>query len=762
MSARRLGVKSRESLVPNFDGRKTEIGKETKFTPQKRPATSITRIRRDKKEQPNEQLPAASARQIEVRSKNAVGFKNGGIKTPQDLTVFRDTVVSKLKPVQAKSIMDELNERLKDIPLRKYESCEPSEKFDIILQLLDAYKFAWNEASTQMRDISREHGRVFAKLKEFFITLIDKYPALIMQYEDQVQHLVEENKKKDQEIALLKQEMNEQIERVQATKKYIVDIQNECKRLKERKVHYKDAVNNASIQVEQSSNIITELRLQLQKAKEENDRLKVPIDEELLLKSSSVYGKKAETEDIGTDPISTIDDSLFTPVKDNSYSSHKMKRMSTLKRVDSVNRIVNLHLPTTADDKYVPLRHTVFSFIDAKHREPVPMNSTSGPDPEYKKFYWVFPKICSIFINSLSFEDTTNPYNSFSEIVQGYIGKLYKTAFLSQKMVASLVETAHFIGEQSTCVALFNKFTDAEYDFPTFRFCSAMIEFSIIYTSPDIADLVANEFITPEEANITLSPEDALNVHQAIFPFWEPCHELSDASEPIDFWVFLDILIQEFLKARKHVLAFIKHGLLISGCTDLDHITYKNFIQFVCVAFPEISHTSLKAEWKELVIQYKALGKPEGDTIDQDCIIFYCVSKDSTIMTMMRTNTIRSFSQMYFDWNTSMLEVLDFMVKRLTLYIPAIKIHLSKHQEELEEAQNDIRNSLFMGDLSSAIGFYRRLMHIIDGDAVNDFTTVSVSNQTPSDEVTQLLKHMMTREYIVGIHDGSKPPQISN
>ena len=67
-----------------------------------------------------------------------------------------------------------------------------------------------------------------------------------------------------------------------------------------------------------------------------------------------------------------------------------------------------------------------------------------------------------------------------------------------------------------------------------------------------------------------------------------------------------------------------------------------------------------------------------------------------------------------------------------------------------------------MGDLSSAIGFYRRLMHIIDGDAVNDFTTVSVTNQTPSDEVTQLLKHMMTREYIVGIHDGSKPPQISN
>ena len=762
MSARRPGVKSRESFTPTADIRKVETLKETKLSPQKRPQTSITRVRREQKENPNDKLPAASARQIDVRSKNVVGFKNGGIKTPQDLTIFRQTIVSKTKQVQAKSIMDELNERLKIIPIRKYESCEPSKKYEIILQLLDAYKFAWNEASTQMRDISREHGRVFAKLKEFFMTLIDKYPALIQEFEQQVETLVEENKKKDQEIGLLKDEIKQEVERVEATKKYILDLQNEIERLKGRKVHYKEAVNNASLQVEQSSNVITDLRLQLQKMKEENERLKVPIDEDLLLKSSSLLGRSVETCDIGTDPIAT--DITFTVPRSESanFSPNKLRRKNTLKRVESVDRMINFDIPIVPDDKNVPLRHTVFSFIDTEPKDAVPMNSSSGPDPEYKKFYWVFPKVCSIFINSLSFEDTKHPYTSFAQIVQGYINKLYKTAFLSQKMVISLVETANFMSEQSSCIALFNKFSSGEYDFPTFRFCSAMIEFSIIYTHPDIADLVANEFITPEESVITISPDDAVNVHQAIFPFWQPCNELTDTDEPIDFWVFLDILIQEFLKARKHVLAFIKHGLLISGSTDIQHITYKNFTQFVSIAFPEVQHNNLKTEWKELVVQYKALGKPEGDTIDQECMKYYCTSKDSTIMTMMRTNTVRNFAQIYFDWNTSMLEVLDFMVKRLTLYLPAIKKHVTKHQIELEEAQSDIRNSLFMGDLSSAIGFYRRLLHILDSDAVNDFTTVSVTNTTPSSEITQLLKHMMTREYVVGISDGTTPPQITS
>ena len=777
MSTKKITVKEKDKVSPS-DNIETPHSES-----RKRPSTSISRFKTKKTEFSASSLtsrrsdePAPSRRaessfnssrqpfktpKIEIKSRNYVGFKSAsGIKSTVDVDNFKKVMVSKNYGEQARSVLQNLDDEISKIPVNKYASLEPEGKYEILEKLTDAYNYAWNDACMQLRDISEEHAKVFAKLKIFYMSLVDKYPDLIRDYGLKLSNIADESNRKTQQINLMQQEMNAQEQKIEIAKKYIIDIQNEANRIKGRKNYYKELVNSSSIQIEHCGNTITDLRLQLQKAKEEMEKFKsVPASG--YLSNSQEEFKVSEKVDVGTDVIKEIEQKLnnqYIPMMSSQPNfnfldeSFKKPKRQRLFKVESVDRIIDLTPINDSDDRYIPLRHTLFSFIDSTIREPNPIH-VKGVDGEYQRFYWIFPKVCSILINSMSFEDTANPYNSFADVLNQYLNKLYKTSLLTQQKEASLIQTAHFMGNQNTCIALFNKFIDGDYDFPTYRFCASIIEFSIIYSTPDISDIVANEFITPEEAVINILPSDALKVHHAVFPFWQPCEELKTSS-PIDYWTFLDILNQDFIKARTHVLAFIKHGLLLSGCTDLLHITYKNFTQFVAVAFPDKERNSLKQEWKELVIQYKALGKPEGDTIDVDCIIYYCLSTDKFIMTMMKTNTLKLFTQAYFDWNTSMLNVLYFIVTRLTLYIPSLISLIPSHRDEISEAANEIRNSLFMADLSSAIGFYRKLLHTIDADAVNDFTTVAVSNHTPADEVTALLEHMTAREKIVGITDG--------
>ncbi|EAX98836.1 hypothetical protein TVAG_409740 [Trichomonas vaginalis G3] len=401
------------------------------------------------------------------------------------------------------------------------------------------------------------------------------------------------------------------------------------------------------------------------------------------------------------------------------------------------------------DDRNAPLRHTIFSFIDyVKEQEFVERSYDEG---EFKKYYWVFPKICSIFINGISFEDPQKPFTKFDQVLTAYLSNMYKTQFLIDRMTKTMIRTAHFMEESNYLFVVFNKFITYQYDFPLFRFFSAIIEYSIIYSQPDIADLVSNEQITPEGSVITITTDDAVSVHHALFPFWQPCQEFFTETKTIDYWKFLDILIEEYIKVRLHVLAFIKHGLLLSGCQDFKHITYQNFQNFVSITFPEECNGNPKAEWKELLIRYKALENQDSETIDSECIISYSVSKDTMIISMMRTNTHRNFSAIYYDWNISMLKVLNFIVKRLTVYVPALKKLLPQHVEMLNTAGADIRSALFMGDLSSAVAYYRKMLHDVDSIFVYDFTNLNVTNNSSDKDIDDLIQHLKLHEVVVGI-----------
>ncbi|EAY23109.1 hypothetical protein TVAG_183450 [Trichomonas vaginalis G3] len=498
--------------------------------------------------------------------------------------------------------------------------------------------------------------------------------------------------------------------------------------------------------VEQAKSYITEMRLQNQMLKEENERLKnTKINLDMPTSSNAVA-----FNDVG---VGTSDNYIAPTNSNNQLPNVPLKRRDSKKltRVDSVDRALSLLTEELVDERYVPLRHTVFSFIIDSDQDIQSEFVKQTDNTEFKTFNWLFPKICTIFITVLNNEDPSSPFRSFDHVISSYISKIYQTSFLTQKMTTILVQSAHIIDSKNYIFKMFNKFLENEYDFTCFRFFHTMLEFSIAYAKPDVSTIVANESLNESDSMITILPSDAISVHQAVFPFWEPCEEFTSTDYPIDYWEFLDILVQDFIKARKHIGAFIKNGLLLSGNQDIAHVTLKNFLTLNLIAFPDVNTGKVKDEWHQLLTRYEALGHKEPDSIDNSSIIYYCVSKDSLIIKMMRTNTIEQFSQMFFDMNAPMLEALNFIIKRLTIYIPALKNSLPNQADILNDAASNIRNSLYLADISGTLGFYRKMLHQIDSEQVNDFSSLIVSNQSADEDIKRILKHLEERETVVGV-----------
>lgn len=687
-----------------------------------------------------------TGRPIETKSVNTVGFKSGGIKTEQDLTHFRRIFESQTNEVQAKSVFMEFQEKISHVPIESYAELGPAEQYEMIKKLIDIYNFSWNECCFQLHKISNEHSKLLTKLKSFYNLLLDLYPELILSYHKQFESLTQQNKDKDREIQQLKQELNFQIDRNNGTKKYIIDCQNEIMRLKSAKKYYKNELNNEVSVVEQAKSYITEMRLQIQMLKEENERLKnSKISIDMPTASNAIPHK-----DIG---VSTTD-FLITP--QNSVNTLpdvplKQRPHSKIAKINSVDRLLsNLNI-NTVEQKYIPLRHTVFSFIVNSNSDVQSELVKQQDNTEFKTFNWLFPKICTIFVTVMNNEDPSSPFHSFDQVIMSYISKIYHTSFLTQKMTSCLVQSAHIIDSKNYIFKMFNKFLENNYDFTCYRFFSTMLEFSISYAKPDISTIVANETISEEDAVITILPDDAIKVHKAVFPFWQTCPQFTSTQYPIDYWEFLDILIEDFMDARQHMTAFVKNGLLLAGCQDLSHITLKNFVTFNAISFPDADQTKVKEEWRHLITRYEALGNINSDTVDLPSIVYYCVSKDSLILLMMKTSTPETFSQTYYDMNLPMLEALQFVIKRLTVFIPSLINCLPDQAAALREHAHQMRESLFLADIAGALGFYRQLLHVLDEAAVQDFSTLAISNACPEEQIKKILDHIETRERVVGV-----------
>lgn len=708
----------------------------------------------------NKDRNIASSRSLEPTSIYTVGLKKGK-NTLQDsqynLKHFRNIVESKTSRDKIISVYETLKELLKNIPLDTYSKSTPTQKLMLIKECTEAYNFAWNEATLQLKGISEDYALFFIKTRNFYLSLVDKYPELMNEFQAEVDRLIQICEEKDQIINITGNEIEQLHNKLSSINQYIATIQSELVGVRAEKEEYKKKNNNLLLEIENLKMDVTELKCQLVKSKDESGKVK--REEKIKLEESLSFCSEVDHVDTGVDSVVMSFTRNIHPGEGNGGSmtfinqnnSGKTSKSNLHKDISDTEYGFVYNDETELDLKFAPLRHTIFKF--AIKLPPAEEHIKLGVDGEFKRFFWLFPKVCSILVNGLANENPKQPFTSFDKLCYSFFSEQYKTEFLTQQIFASVVATAHLLEQSNTGIKLFNKFIRCEYDFAQYRFTSSVTEFSLCYSCPNISELIVKEFLSPEDVVCTISRENAKLVHEAVFPFYKLPEEFEN-QQNIDFWVFQDYLILTFDKARRHLWAIAKNALLLSDCTDVNNITLTNFTQAMCITLPEVPHTDIESLWETLVVREKAINNHHSGCLSFDSIVFLFTSKDAFIHRIMKIKTHPNFEKIFFNWNVSTLEILSFIVKRITNHIPLLTEYIPVDENILREINEKIRVSLFLADLSGAACHYRKLLYIIDEFFVNDFSNIHITNQSTMEQVQALTDHLIQRERVVGIVDG--------
>lgn len=676
-----------------------------------------------------------------------VGFRPSDFRSIQDLSHLRHYVEAHSSSEQAVSVLESLDTMLKSIPIAGYENFEPDEKSSTINKLIEAYNFAWNEGTLQLKQINEEHAEIFVKIKNFYMFLLNEYPLLLTDYQKQVAELKNQCKEKDHEISILKKEIISINKINDEAREFIAGLRDEIIRLKNRKIFFKQELNDMTLQNDKLQEELTELRCKMAREIEIKNDIMALGDSGYLKNSPSFeLQKEAEKEfvdaGINTDPFNFESESLS-----NSFIQSNKNHKSQIFTI-SAEAIEN----TAKAEPHSALRHVIYSFMINEEKN-IDLKGKIDNNAEMKKFYWMFPKIISIMISGIQFEDSSHPFNSFEDLLICFLTHHYQTNYLIQQIFSSLIMSAQLLDGVSPVIHLFNKFAKCEYDFFVFRFFHTVLEFSICYATPDISSLAANDAITPEDTIITISKEKARFVFHACFPFKDPPNALNDGlnSKEISYWSFIELLIEEFMSSRSHFWSVLKNALLLSDCSDNTNISFSQFASFMGIIFPGIKQNVIKTQWKALLIREAASNSSRTNVLEFSSLTFLCASKDETINNVMNIVTAKDFSHLYYDMSSPMLDILAFIVNRLTYYIPTISVQVPEIQSEFEFQSFKIRDALFKCNISSAVSHYRYLLHKLDYLTVRNLTLITINKSLQSKDAEELIEHMKLREKVTGI-----------
>ena len=215
---------------------------------------------------------------IDGLSSSYVGFRPSDFRSVQDLSHLRHFIESHSSSEQAASILESLDTMLKSIPIDKYEKFEPDEKLGTIKKLIDAYNFAWNEGSLQLKQISEDHAEIFVKIKNFYMFLLDQYPQLLTDYQKQIASLKKQCEIKDHEINILKEEIVSINQKDNEVREFIAGLREEILRLKDRKTYFKQELNDITLKNDKLLEELTELRCKMAKEIEAQNEI-IPLEE---------------------------------------------------------------------------------------------------------------------------------------------------------------------------------------------------------------------------------------------------------------------------------------------------------------------------------------------------------------------------------------------------------------------------------------------------------------------------------------------------
>jgi hypothetical protein len=682
-----------------------------------------------------------------------VGFKPAEIRSRADLIHNRN--ISSARPLseRAARLRETLEQMVSAIPMADYPKLDPPSKLAILNRLIAAHDFAWNEVTLQTREVSEESALIYSRLKTFYSSLFEQYPSLLKSFHEEITNLKAIISQKDQHIANLDTQIKMRDLRLDASANLITGLKKRVEHLQERKARFKVQLNEQVLASEQLTATITDLRCQFAKYQDQISAAKLAAQEEQPepppppAPAPPPPPPTVELVDISVDTSDLV--ALRMPV---SGSKSLMSIHRVTPREDHTPEAVQL--PPEVEVEPPPPEHSTLRALCYRFMqiEVPPPNFVLSMDTksEFKKFFWVYPKVLSLFIQGLKFEDPARPWQSFESVVIGYMSSLYQTNFLTQQMINSLIQSSQILEVADPALQFFNLFLRNEYDMAQFRLFSTLLEYSLGEATPSAADLMKDESLIPADAHLTIPRDSACEIYQTLYPFDPLPLDLSQGDPSMEFWELMHICLRRFDSCRNHIRSVIKAAFCLSDCADINHITRSHFASFIGVTFPDLTPTDTKDLWHELSIRNTADGKQLG-MLDYSAICALVTEREALFFGVMKVHLIKNFTALFFDFNALVLKGISFIVSRLVYSIPVIQEKLPGGNSVLMSSAVAIRECLFLCDIAGAFFQYRMMLHLIDEVFVKDSASIKLSNASTGPEIQILIHHILDREKAVGL-----------
>lgn len=692
--------------------------------------------------------PSARRQNPQTSRTSYVGFKAVERRPQTSLIHGRNAVSAKSMPERAAHILETLDNMASNWNARGYENGQPQERLSTLVKMHDAHKFAWNEGSLQIKEYNNELATVFVRLKTFYDVLFDAYPRLFRDFDKKMEDMNNIVAQKDQHISELFANVSDLEERNAVSADMIHGLKTKLKHTSGRKKFYKERLNFAIMEKEQLVDEVTELKCAMAKQAEEF-RTYLNKQEAMLLSDAEPQKTVEIVEMEVVSPVEHCDIGVNTQRARQSARIEVTTRSLCADRQESLEDLSTL-IPLP--NKQASLLRVIYQLMQLPV-EPQEMKVMVDDGAEWRKFYWVYPKILSIIMSGMRLEDRKKPYTCFEDVVAMSLKEAYRTQYLVDKMKIELMRSVRMHEKADPAIDMFMSFCKGDYDFSQFRFLTALTEFSIGSVTPLVSDVMNNDILTPEETKMVISCEKAKELYGVIFPFGEYRPEEREDGTT-GYWDFVTKCLYEFDRCRRHMWAVVKASFCLVDYPDMKHVTLKTFITAHRIMFPTKLIPEVKEAWTELTLRNKA-NERRGDALDFEAITFYVVGRNDLMHEIMNTSVIDGFMKTHREFNASILECLAFIVKRLVFYVPELQRMAPEAADTLEKSARSIRASLYQGNISEAFGHYRVLLHKIDDVYVRDFSRVKVSDSFSGSDVAEFLNHFIERERVAGISEGT-------
>jgi hypothetical protein len=325
-------------------------------------------------------------------------------------------------------------------------------------------------------------------------------------------------------------------------------------------------------------------------------------------------------------------------------------------------------------------------------------------------------------------------------------------------MTQSIIQSAQILEAMDPIIELFNLFLHNEYDMAQFRFFTLAIDYSLGFVSPPVSDLMKEETLTPSDTNLTIPVPKAIAVYRSIFPF-DSGQPAFDTGQPtVGYWTLMHVCIKKFDASRHHLWNVVKAACFLGDCSDLSHVTQQQFTNFVGLTLPMVTLAQNKQLWFELSTRNSASGRDSLSLELQD-VTYIITQREQFFLAVMEVKLAPNFSSVFFDFNSSLLKAIAFIINRLIYSIPVIETESADANSRLKKLAKFLRECLFNCDIAGAFLHYREMLHVIDGVLLGDSRAIRVNSTSTPAEVAILLQHFLDREKAVGLVQTKKQPK---